>query len=572
MSFSVKQKQKAILRAYFRSGAGQWKVLVLDKRASEIVGELFRGEELRKEGITVSIPLDSKRVDKLESTTGLYLVASSAANAKLIAEDARNEILQKMHICFLSDPAPIEQLVDSVMNPTPPKSLRISEIVTASSDFLCQGDNLFSLASHAHALKPETIAHGLTSALGMLGVVPIIRAEKGGVAEQVGEVLADRLRAELYMGKIVQKSLISRPLLVLTDRKNNLSTALRHPWTYRAMLFDVLGLKASSVEVTVRDKGTDRCMKYNLDEDADDFWRKHATSSFPEVASAIEAELKLYLEEVAEVNKLGSDVSSEISSLPDLARRKEMIDMHMNIATALLDEIKSRGLDELYRIEEDAEAGVVDWNAVMSVIKSDRGTKEDKLRLFLVCFLSGPPIGQAQLDQYRQALEAAGCDPSPIEYALPLKGLVEAKSVPPPATSEKRRLGLMVSGLVQQGKANLKKGVVEVAQNFNKLMTLSRANAMPLTRIVDNFVELKGGFDSSFTFHDPKVKPDAIENGPRNLMPFQDAIAFVVGGGNYIEYENLIEHLHGRGIVYGASALLGGAQFLESFSLSDPQP
>mmetsp|Transcript_38108 Transcript_38108/g.151222 ORF Transcript_38108/g.151222 Transcript_38108/m.151222 type:complete len:131 (-) Transcript_38108:591-983(-) len=130
----------------------------------------------------------------------------------------------------------------------------------------------------------------------------------------------------------------------------------------------------------------------------------------------------------------------------------------------------------------------------------------------------------------------------------------------------------MVSGLVQQGKANLKKGVVEVAQNFNKLMTLSRANAMPLTRIVDNFVELKGGFDSSFTFHDPKVKPDAIENGPRNLMPFQDAIAFVVGGGNYIEYENLIEHLHGRGIVYGASALLGGAQFLESFSLSDPQP
>lgn len=75
-----------------------------------------------------------------------------------------------------------------------------------------------------------------------------------------------------------------------------------------------------------------------------------------------------------------------------------------------------------------------------------------------------------------------------------------------------------------------------------------------------------------FTYHDPKVKPDAIENGPRNLMPFQDAIAFVVGGGNYIEYENLIEHLHGRGIVYGASALLGGAQFLESFSLSDPQP
>mmetsp|Transcript_15259 Transcript_15259/g.22427 ORF Transcript_15259/g.22427 Transcript_15259/m.22427 type:complete len:129 (-) Transcript_15259:763-1149(-) len=128
----------------------------------------------------------------------------------------------------------------------------------------------------------------------------------------------------------------------------------------------------------------------------------------------------------------------------------------------------------------------------------------------------------------------------------------------------------MVSGLVQQGKANLKKGVAEVAQNFNKLMTLSRAKAMSLTRIVDSFVEQKGGLDNSFTYHDPKVKLDAIENGPRNLMPFQDAIAFVVGGGNYIEYENLMEHLRGRGVVYGASSLLGGAQFLES--LSDPQP
>ena len=30
---------------------------------------------------------------------------------------------------------------------------------------------------------------------------------------------------------------------------------------------------------------------------------------------------------------------------------------------------------------------------------------------------------------------------------------------------------------------------------------------------------------------------------PRNKMPFQDAIVFVVGGGNYIEYQNLNDYV-----------------------------
>lgn len=29
---------------------------------------------------------------------------------------------------------------------------------------------------------------------------------------------------------------------------------------------------------------------------------------------------------------------------------------------------------------------------------------------------------------------------------------------------------------------------------------------------------------------------------PRNRSPFQDAIVFVVGGGNYIEYQNLADY------------------------------
>ena len=33
---------------------------------------------------------------------------------------------------------------------------------------------------------------------------------------------------------------------------------------------------------------------------------------------------------------------------------------------------------------------------------------------------------------------------------------------------------------------------------------------------------------------------------PKNRSPFQDAIVFVIGGGNYIEYQNLVDFIKVR--------------------------
>lgn len=56
-------------------------------------------------------------------------------------------------------------------------------------------------------------------------------------------------------------------------------------------------------------------------------------------------------------------------------------------------------------------------------------------------------------------------------------------------------------------------------------------------------MECRGGNDSDeYIYLDPKLlkRSDAI---PKTRAPFQDAIVFVVGGGNYIEYQNLVDFI-----------------------------
>merc|ERR1719334_1327712 len=80
----------------------------------------------------------------------------------------------------------------------------------------------------------------------------------------------------------------------------------------------------------------------------------------------------------------------------------------------------------------------------------------------------------------------------------------------------------------------------EFAMEGVKNLVVKKHN-LPVTKVVDALMELKQQPDTDeYRYLDAKSVRQSDVARARN--PFGEAVVFVVGGGNYIEYQNLAEY------------------------------
>nr|KAI8761059.1 sec1 family domain-containing protein 1-like [Biomphalaria glabrata] len=572
-------------------------------------------------GVTLHLSLHSDR-DPIPDVPAIYFVMPTEDNIQRLCRDFQNQLYESYYLNFISaiSRQKLEDIAQAALQANAVQ--QVCKVFDQYLNFISLENELFTLrhqdrdsisyyAINKGDVKDtemdvimESIVDSLFSVFVTMGVVPIIRCPKGNAAEMVAEKLDKKLRENL---RDTRNSLFTsdgvpgqfsfqRPLLVILDRNLDMATMLHHTWTYQALAHDVLDLKLNRIEIEeIIEDGSHassparkpRTKKKVYDLSArDKMWMAQKGHPFPEVAEAVQEELNNYRQEEGEVKKLkaalgleGEDdtaismlsdntarLTSAVTSLPELLEKKRLIDMHMNIATALLEQIKARKLDTYFETEEKMMSRASLNKSLMDIISDpEAGKPEDKVRLFIIALICGPPMSEAEIDQYCVALQGANCDISAVQYVRRWKSYSKLQAPASQYTGGGISSTSMFSGLLSKGSQFVMEGVKNL---------VVKGHNLPATRIVDALMDLKSLPDSEdFRYFDPKLLRADATSVPRNKTPFQEAYVFIVGGGNYIEFQNLMDYVKSKStpsmpkkIVYGCSDLVNASQFLKQLS------
>uniref|UniRef100_A0A8C9FQD8 Sec1 family domain containing 1 n=1 Tax=Pavo cristatus TaxID=9049 RepID=A0A8C9FQD8_PAVCR len=337
----------------------------------------------------VPLLLHSDR-DPIPDVPAVYFVMPTEENIDRMCQDLRNQLYESYYLNFISaiSRSKLEDIANAAIGAN--AVAQVAKVFDQYLNFITLEDDMFVLCNQNKELvsyrainRPDitdtemetimdTIVDSLFCFFVTLGAIPIIRCSRGTAAEMVAVKLDKKLRENLrdarnslFTGDTLGAGQFSRRFCLPFHHSHICSTDFH---LNRVNLEESTGTEGTPAGARPKKKNK---KSYDLTA-SDKFWQKHKGSPFPEVAESVQQELESYRAQEDEVKRLksimgieGEDegaismlsdntakLTSAVSSLPELLEKKRLIDLHTNVATAVLEHIKTRKLDVYFEYEE----------------------------------------------------------------------------------------------------------------------------------------------------------------------------------------------------------------------------
>lgn len=595
-----------------------WKVLVLDSTSTSIISSVLRINDLLKSGITMHTLIEHSR-SPLPDVPAIYFVQPTRENIERISRDIKDDKYSSFYINFTSTLSRdlLEELARSVaitgksQNVLQVYDQYLNYVVTEPSLFSLEIQKVYSNFNDAKTTEEQInsiadrITDGLYNAVITLGQIPIIRSQSGGPSQLVAEKLDQRLRDYVISTKSKTGSTndySQRLVLILLDRNVDLAAMFAHSWIYQCLVADVFKLERNTITINTEENGKKIEKKYDLDPN-DFFWNKNAQLPFPDAVDNADVELKNYKEKAAELTKTQHNfndldgkkddtLQQTVNQLPELTARKAVIDMHMNVLLLLLNELKLKGLDSFFEIEQSL-LDPKSRSRFLEVLKNDNNTLnlEDKLRTFIVLYLTTDLSSEYVSEIEGIFNKTEGFDLTPFYHIKKVKEslrLKDSATILNSYTNQSSKNGSnnnsnssalfsnLSSKLYNLADGKITEGVGSLISGIKSL--LPEKNTMPITNIVETLMDPTSSTEErlkltdDYLYFDPKVTRGSHSRQPKR-QSYLESVVFVVGGGNYLEYQNLQEWStlsNNQGnikkVTYGSTQIYSPKEFLEEIS------
>ncbi|RHY33276.1 hypothetical protein DYB34_005814 [Aphanomyces astaci] len=526
----------------------QWKVLVYDHYCRDIISPILKLHELRKKGVTLHMLLENDR-EEIPDVPAIYFVQPTTANLERIIQDSTKELYSAMHLNFAT-PIPRDKLetfakgcVDAGC------TAMISKVFDQHANFVSLEPQLFSLnqpgsyvaCNDAHSSDAtidatmSSIAQGLFSVLATLGTVPVIRCPPtDGPSRLVAERLTQTLRDHL------------------TKRSGLFNDAAS---SFQALVDDMLGIKLNRVAFRVpNDKGVVVDKSHDLDVQADKFFSATAGLLFPDAIASHEEELKVVLKKEKDISaKAGGggnstkELAAAVDTLPALLEMKKTLEVHTNVFQATMDAVTTRQVPEFSMLEQRLIEGFNVPAAEVVALLSE------KVRLLMIYYLT-TGASSREIAEFEAILRPPGSSTTgPLaafdsawkfikQHTSLQKHASVGSSFSDSAPNNNATAASKLKGLANNWAGSFagqaQGWLTQAAEQFKNFLPENKK--LQVTRVADAISELRPNTeDESYLYLDPKIKAGGGGQVPRQRTPFRDVIVFVIGGGNYNEYQNL---------------------------------
>ncbi|CCW59933.1 unnamed protein product [Phytomonas sp. EM1] len=209
-------------------------------------------------------------------------------------------------------------------------------------------------------------------------------------------------------------------VLVILDRMDDPLTPLLMPWTYEAMIHELIGFQKGN-EVVIDDPDASPEERLHvLTARIDSFYEKHRYDDWGHICVAVSEMVNAY-KEINHINQTTvslEEIRNFIVRFPEARRQSVQVSRHCGITSQLVAEVKGRGLTQLSTLEQDmiTRNDVSEHSRlILEAVRDPKTDLRDALRIAMIYSLRYEKTSGNIIIRLKQELEKRECAKEKID-------------------------------------------------------------------------------------------------------------------------------------------------------------